>query len=682
MHPITALPLSLVMLLSASRAAAGPLFTVNSVVDAPGGGSLTNGVCETATGNKICTLRAAVMEANHVVGGGATVVIPAQIYFLTRPPTNGDETNGDLDLLAPMTIVGAGPSATVIDANFFDRVFDVANVPVTLRGLSAQNGASGTFEDGGGIRNGGELTLENVAVVNCHAGDFGGGISNSGSLTIRHGIVSGSSPGDTGGGVHNALGATLRIEDSLLSGNRAESGGGIANLGSATIERTSFFGNASNTTGPAGFGGGAISNMGSLVLSNSTVAQNTAFQHGGGIYAQGGSAELVHVTITGNRADHSGASLLGGGIAVPFSGGNVLLRNSIVAENLSGAGTAPSECSGDDILSQDYNVIGVPSTCSLTGVTTNVNTTNAPFFLNSPHLSGGFAQDVVSEWGATIPLASCVDPIGAPLLIDGRGYSRGSTGLCDIGAVETSGRYAPASPLHLELLRNGGAVRNELGLATIDTSPADAPYWAITGFGETMVQVAYGSPGFPARSDAPPGSGSYFFAGGTEFDPASVQLIDISAAAAKIDAGTLPYRLSGAFGGTGLDDDRAFLLVIFREADGDSILEVTIGGFDAADRGNVTKFMRDSQRGLVPVGTRFLDVYMFAELANGPYNHGYADALSVSVPEPSGALLACGALATLGVVSRGRRQSTSATHSTSTRKSGCGSADANAVRAG
>ena len=36
-------------------------FTVNSTADVPASAPLNNGVCETAPGNGICTLRAAVM---------------------------------------------------------------------------------------------------------------------------------------------------------------------------------------------------------------------------------------------------------------------------------------------------------------------------------------------------------------------------------------------------------------------------------------------------------------------------------------------------------------------------------------------------------------------------------------------------------------------------------------------
>lgn len=53
---------------------AAPTFTVNSTADvAVASGALDNGICETATGNGICTLRAAIIKANHWPGGGVTI---------------------------------------------------------------------------------------------------------------------------------------------------------------------------------------------------------------------------------------------------------------------------------------------------------------------------------------------------------------------------------------------------------------------------------------------------------------------------------------------------------------------------------------------------------------------------------------------------------------------------------
>ena len=77
-------------------ALAAPSFTVTSAADVIAGGDLANGVCETAPGNKVCTLRAAIMKANHYSLGGVTIIIPSGTYTLTIPAFGFNETSGNL----------------------------------------------------------------------------------------------------------------------------------------------------------------------------------------------------------------------------------------------------------------------------------------------------------------------------------------------------------------------------------------------------------------------------------------------------------------------------------------------------------------------------------------------------------------------------------------------------------
>jgi len=567
---------------------------------------------------------------------------PAPTQSASGPSAVGPK-NGSFDLLAPMQIVGEGPSASLVDGSSVDSAFQVSAPQVALKGLAVRHGA-----EAGAIVNTGQLTLENVAVV-----DAPRGILNQGSLSVRHGILEGDGQGiagPPGGAILNDAGATAVITDSLISENSGFHGAGAYNAGDLTIERTSLIGNAGGGTGCGGgvWSGGA----GTLTLVDDTLVGNhcNLSSHGGGLYVEAGSAQLVNVTITSNASD-----LDGGGIFAN-SGATIFLKNSIVSGNSSLSPSAmPSECGGA-ILSGDYDLIGARATCVLTGVVDHVNATDVDPGLDPLGANGGFAPDQRSTtFGPTvevIPPASCTDPFGAPLTVDGRGYRR--SGSCDIGADQRAGRYAPSPLLGVELLRNGGAAGDELGLAS-DGSSADPPYWMQPSGG--MTQVLYGSPGgFPSRSDAPEGSGSYFFAGDANAPTftSSSQQIDVSPVSAQIDAGLIGFATSGAFGGFGSYDDYATLTVAFEDAFLSPLLTVGIGGFNAADRGNATKLLPDSRSGTVPAGTRLIEVALTATRlqTDTTYNNGYADDLSLKLPEPAHGSLAAAAVGALAALRR------------------------------
>jgi CSLREA domain-containing protein len=97
-------------------------FTVNSTVDAvdatPG-----DGVCDDGAGN--CTLGAAIMEANALVGAD-TITLPTGTYTISIAGTGEDAAEtGDLDISDDLTINGAGADTTIIDGGGLDRVFQV-----------------------------------------------------------------------------------------------------------------------------------------------------------------------------------------------------------------------------------------------------------------------------------------------------------------------------------------------------------------------------------------------------------------------------------------------------------------------------------------------------------------------------------------------------------------------------
>ena len=125
-------------------AAHATTFLVNAPWDgadvAPG-----DGVCETVRGTGICTLRAAVMEANRLPQSTVDLTgVPGGMVLLSIPASGSDdETTGDLNIRADMTIVGAGALITTIDANWAvtrARAFHVGAVAATIAGVTIRNG--------------------------------------------------------------------------------------------------------------------------------------------------------------------------------------------------------------------------------------------------------------------------------------------------------------------------------------------------------------------------------------------------------------------------------------------------------------------------------------------------------------------------------------------------------------
>ena len=89
---------------------------------------------DAAVGDGQCSLREAIIAANTdlavdacTAGNGADVITLATgTYVLTITGTGEDAaTTGDLDITDVLTITGAGPTQTIIDANDIDRIFDI-----------------------------------------------------------------------------------------------------------------------------------------------------------------------------------------------------------------------------------------------------------------------------------------------------------------------------------------------------------------------------------------------------------------------------------------------------------------------------------------------------------------------------------------------------------------------------
>ncbi len=427
---------------------AAPTFVVNSPADIPASSPLNNGVCETAPGNGVCTLRAAIMKANHYPGGGATINfgLPGTVtYTLAIAPSGtDDESTGDLNITNTMTIVGNGATNTIIDGNSIDRVFNIA-VTMTISSLTVTNGKtmySNTDPNAfaGGILANYALTLTNSIVSRNSAiastgAAYGGGIYSSGHLVLINSSVISNSVNTTSGiASGGGIVGSGTLSSSTISGNTArDSGGGI--YGSGTLINSTVSENTARN-------GGGI-NGGVLTLINSTVSGNHANDNGGGIYHSGSTMNLYNVTITGNLANAKASGIAAGG-GIANASGTINFQNTIIGNNLNvliinGFPVLnPEDCSGT-LTSQGYNIMSETSDCTVTGSVAFTNPNLGPLANNGgptqTHalLHGSPAIDAGNPGG-------CTDNLGATLTTDQRGVHRPAFGgialRCDMGAYE------------------------------------------------------------------------------------------------------------------------------------------------------------------------------------------------------------------------------------------------------
>ena len=434
-------------------------FVVNTTADTadavPG-----DGIC--ADSGKACSLRAAVQEANALAGPD-TIQLGAATYVLSGAAGDDVALSGDLDITGDLTLTGAGTASTIIDGGGVDRVLDIdpsgAGVNVTIANLTVRGG-SAAGEAGGGIRNRGTLSLNNVTLAANSSGINGGGLLNIGTLTLTNTTVSGNTSTADGGGIYNGGGSTLTITASTLSGNSANS---------------------------AGRNGGGIFNASAAIaaLTNVTVSGNRANSSGGGVFNSGGTATLVNVTLGDN------AATAGGGIS--NVAGTTTLTNTLIA------GSTGGNCSG--AITSGGNNLDSGSTCAFAAAG---DLSNQDPLLGVLANNGGATQTRALSAGS--PAIDAGSNAACPAT-DQRGVARPfpAGGICDIGAFE----FRP--PVDLAITKSDDKVCADKGdmlsysITVTNKSTEDA----------TGVTVTDALPGGVTYLSAAPDAGSCSFLNGT-----------------------------------------------------------------------------------------------------------------------------------------------------------------------
>jgi len=519
-------------------------FTVNSTLDAvdaaPG-----DGIC--ATAGAVCTLRAAIQEANALAGTD-TIVVPAGTYTLTRAGKNENAAaTGDLDITSTVIVQGAGADVTTVTAAGLDRVFEVtAGGNATLRGLRITGG--NPTANGGGIITAGTLVVDRCAITG-NTGSLGGGISNSGAstITITDSEISGNVATSQGGGVNLQATAAKTLTNVTVSGNSANNAvGGIIIFNGATITNVTI---ASNTD-VGSLGHNLASASGTTTLRNTLIVTAQAGDNcytaspvtdGGGNFAAGSACQTIAATAAvatnlgprtvnspGTTATHAllaGNPAIGGGVAAfcPSADQRGVTRVGAACDSgayqfsaaavptptptptPTGPGVAPAISTISDQMLQQDTAVSIPFTISgaiiAYALRTSATTSNPTLF---PALASSTSCD---------PLGHCT------LLLtpaDGRAGSGIVTVTVSDGTLQTSQSFTATVAL-VRPSAPGVVLANVVGSGvTVTWSGLDPPpvAYAITwgrsnGAANLPMQLV---PGSATRFDflALPG-GTYFF---------------------------------------------------------------------------------------------------------------------------------------------------------------------------
>ena len=481
--------LALVASLGVAPPLAAAPFTVDVVTDAHDE-TAGDGFCDVGTGD--CTLRAAIEEAQALAGAdtigfasginGApiTLTLGALPQISTELAITG---NGEANTIVqastcnPITLPGACTPAEqrVLATN---AAADVQLARLTIRHGRCSGDCDFSSGAGGGIYNGGRLSLQAVTIS-----------SNQAAL------------GD-GGGIHNAQGTIVSIRDSTISGNRSiNNGGGISNYdpdGSiGSIVRTVFVENQ------ALYGAGLYAGI-TGVVAHSIFEGNIATNYGGGIYADGDLGLVTDCTFDGNSA-----GLQGGGLYTDVQNSIGLITRSVFVGNSSQYGGGLREYDGSMGRITNSTFSGNTATVRGGAIDTDTGTISAILNVTITGNSAPLGSGIYT--GAAIPIVSSIFGANgagdncAGTFIDALG-NRSDDSTCDGG-----GAIVPGTDYSLALADNGG---NTATHALLAGSPA------IDDIGACGVGIVVDQRGAPRDDDCDLGAfeavNAYLFADGFE----------------------------------------------------------------------------------------------------------------------------------------------------------------------
>jgi hypothetical protein len=432
-----------------------------------------------ATITNACTLRDALRAVylGTSVGGcqatsvSSTVRVPDGVYKLTANSSKSFYVGNTLtpanflevylnQVTRKVSIVGQSRDNTIIDANFKDvglfvvpsRNYDFFSTPsgatwsdtASVSNLTVKNGRPNGYNCAAICSSMPNFNLENVAIQdNIFAG--GGLVHYGPSLSLKNSIVQNNQGTFYTGGMtlsneyrFSAFPAAIKIENSLIRGNKGCKGGGISLATGFSSWSPDY--QISNTT---------ITGNEALNCGGSTSSR------GGGLYLPGGVIKvntiLVNSTLTDNSALYGANLYIGLDVNGNYGTGQVRFANNLLANPLVGTNCKYETNEAGYITGTWGNNLSSDSSCTTIFKSSTDQTNVANLNLQALTDNGGLVPTQALGSGSTA-INSGSSTYCQPT--DARGFTRPAGGSCDVGAFE----YYGAADYVSMVTPNGGEV--------------------------------------------------------------------------------------------------------------------------------------------------------------------------------------------------------------------------------
>ena len=341
--------------------AGAPTLTVTSNGDAPDANP-GDGACQTNSANAggaVCTLRAAIQEANALGGGSIKFAIPGggaqTIALATQLPT----------ISVPVTIDGYTQSGAKANTNSLTQG-DNAVIAVTINATNAAaaNGTAGAgllLGEGsdnstirglaiGGVSSGGGILIlnsSNNTIAGCFIGTDATGTTALPNALNGVGIAISSSK--------NTIGGTTASARNVISANGVRSQSPAVLIEQGT---TGVVGNFGTPPGTPATGNAVLNNFIGTDATGANTGGTRNLGNGGGVQvfsASSDAAATTGTTISGNVISANagtGVSIFG-----PQTSGTKVQSN-FIGTGLNGVNTLPNGTDGVDVAGAPNNTIG------------------------------------------------------------------------------------------------------------------------------------------------------------------------------------------------------------------------------------------------------------------------------------------------------------------------------------